>query len=117
MLADAKFSRQEIYAKVDPLNESQALIDKQIVEVKRNIGSVEDSQRLHVEIEKTCESYRLKVKNADFETRKRIVREWVKEINIMDDGSAKVKLRIPGADGVGFNPDSVYNSMNSSMAR
>jgi regulator of replication initiation timing len=115
LLADAKFSKQEIYDKVDPLNESQVLLDKQIGEIKRRIGSVEEYRRLQKEIYKTCDSYSLKLKNPDFEARKRMVRDWIKEINIMDDGSAKVTVRVPGVEGVILNQDSLYDLLNLNM--
>ena len=112
LLADDKFSKQEIYDKVDPLNTEEELLNRQVGEIRRKIITVEELSHLMGEIQKSCNSYHSDSKNANFELKKRIVRDWVKEINILDDGSFKIKLRVPRVAGVNINQDAIYTSLS-----
>jgi len=113
LFGDEKFDKQDLYAKIEPLNVEEKLLDKQIAEIRGKIVKIEESGQLDREIKRSCASYYSKIDNPDFELRKRIVRDWVKEINIMDDGRIKIKIRVPEIAGSILNiKDNVYNLLN-----
>ncbi|MEO0118683.1 MAG: hypothetical protein ABIK66_06135, partial [candidate division WOR-3 bacterium] len=52
-------------------------------------------EKLEKEVEKLCEMYQNKIRNASFELKRYIVRKWVKEINILKDGKIVIKVNLP----------------------
>jgi actin-related protein len=95
LFGEERFNKQDLYAKIEPLEAHEILLDKQIGELTSKIRHIEETGQINKEIQKSCASYYSKVKNPNFELKKRIVRDWVKEINIMDDGAVKIKMRVP----------------------
>ena len=116
LFADEKFNKQDLYDKIEPLNMQEDLLNKQAEEVKKNIRVIEESGRMDREIQKSCASYYSRVKNPSFDLKKKIVRDWVKEINIMDDGGVRIKMRVPDIAGSLLKvQDNVHDLLNLSM--
>src|SRR5581483_3470584 len=114
LFGDDKFNKQDLYDKIEPLNAQEALLDKQISEIKGKIKAIENATHMDREVQKSCALYYSKIKNPPFELRKKIVRDWVKEINILDDGTLKIKMRVPEIAGSLLKiQDNVYASLNS----
>ena len=115
LFGDDRFNKQDLYAKIEPLGAQETLLNKQIDELTNKIRLIDETGQINKEIQKACASYYSKVKNPTFELKKRIVRDWVKEINIMDDGAVKIKMRVPEVAGsILKNSDNVYKLLSLS---
>jgi len=71
---------------------------------------------LEKEIEKTCKLYQQKINNPSFELKKYIVFKWVEEININDDGSLKIRVRIPGGDATWAKKEDIVYVTNEATS-
>ena len=56
---------------------------------------IENTDAIEKELERICQIYRKRLNKASFELKKHIVKKWVEEININDDGSVNIKVKIP----------------------
>jgi hypothetical protein len=113
LFGDDRFNKQDLYAKIEPLEAQERSLNKQISELSNKITLIEETGQINREIQKSCASYYSKLKNPNFELKKRIVRDWVKEINIMDDGAVKIKMRVPEVAGSLLKiSDNVYTSLS-----
>lgn len=118
LFGDDRFSKQDLYDKIEPLNAQEKLLEQQITEIKANIKSIESAAQMDEEVRKSCALYYLKIENPSFVLKKKIVRDWVKEINIMDDGAVKIKMRLPEIAGSLLQiQDNAYALLNSNMAK
>ena len=101
---------------MDELNGREATLDNQITEIQREIENTDNLAGAEKEIEKICELYKKKIENPPFELKRYIVRKWIEEINIEDDGSVRIKVRIPkGEEGriVSANYFKEFNNINA----
>jgi hypothetical protein len=76
-------------------------IDKQMAIRKKELEGIENVDAVEKELEKICLAYRKKINTASFELKRYIVRKWVEEININDDGSLNIKVKIPQGEQIG----------------
>lgn len=77
------------------LDEKEQLIDQQITELEKDMEEIRNLDWIEKEIGETCRRYQDKLKNPSFELEKFIINKWVEAIYIQDDGSVKIRLRIP----------------------
>jgi seryl-tRNA synthetase len=118
LVAEEKIEKQDLYAKVEPLNAEVKVLDKQIREVQVNLQKIEESQQMDRQIRNSCDVYYQKMDDNDFNLKRRIVRDWVREINITDEGGIKIKMRVPEIAGnILKNEDKSYNSLSLNMAK
>ena len=88
-------AKEDLKTKLAEMDEAEKHIDKQITEIKSELEEIKNAESMEVEIEEIRKMYQKKIKNPSFELKKYIVRKWIEEINIHDDGSIKIKVRIP----------------------
>jgi site-specific DNA recombinase len=89
------FSKEDLKIKMVELDERERGLDAQIAKIKVELEGIENIDAAEKELEKIRLVYRKRLNNASFELRKFIVKKWVEEININDDGSLKIKVKIP----------------------
>ena len=95
LYVDDKYSKDDLDLKINELNNQEKFLVKQINEVAEELKQIDKTEEIEKEIEETCLSYYKKINNPSFELKKMIVRKWVKEINITDEGNIIIKVRIP----------------------
>ncbi len=95
LYSDNDFEKEDLKLKINELNEKEQAIDSQISEIKSKLKNTENIDDMEREIEKICQLYRQKIDNPPFELKKYIVKKWIEEINIQDDGTIIIKVRIP----------------------
>ena len=79
---------------------------------KRELEGIENMDAVEKELERICIIYRKRLNKASFELRKHIVRKWVEEININDDGSVNIKVKIPEGEKEGEEDQIFYVADN-----
>ena len=87
--------KEDLDSKMSELNDKEKMIDNQLSEIKKEIENIDNLNGAEKEIEKICAVYRKKIENPPFELKRYIVCKWIEEINIEDDGSIRIKVRIP----------------------
>ena len=87
--------KKDLDKKIEELNRQEEILDKQIKEAEKDIQKIKEINTTGEEVEQLCLRYRDIIKKADFKLKKKIVRKWVKEINITDEGNIIIKVRIP----------------------
>jgi site-specific DNA recombinase len=95
LYSDGNISKEDLDEKISELNSQQEELEKQIKEVEKELLKVEEIEMIEKEIEQACSEYIDKIDNADFELKRRILKKWVKEINLPDEGGILIKVRIP----------------------
>lgn len=96
LYGDENFTQEEIDNKVSEVNNLQENLNSQIREVEKEFQKIENLKLIEKEIEKLCFRYKTKIKkNPSPELKKFIVRSWIKEINILDDGRVFIKAKLP----------------------
>jgi len=92
---DKSLLKEDLDKKIEELNGQERILDKQIKEAEKDVQKIEEINTIEKEVEQLCLGYRNMIKKADFKLKKKIVRKWVKEINITDEGDIIIKVRIP----------------------
>jgi site-specific DNA recombinase len=95
LYGDGNISKEDLDEKILELNSQQEELEKQIKEVEKELLKVDEIEMIEKEIEQACSEYMDKIDNADFELKRRILKKWVKEINLPDEGGILIKVRIP----------------------
>lgn len=88
-------SKKGIRLKLNEFDERDKTLDNQISGVKMELAGLENLDTIEQEVKKTCLLYKKQIENPSFELKKYIVRKWIDEINILNDGSVKINVRIP----------------------
>lgn len=107
---------EDLDLKLKEIDEKEKMIDRQISELEGDMKEIKDSEALEVEIEKTCKLYQQKIDNPPFELKKYIVFKWVEEININDDGSLKIRVRIPEGDAAWAKKEDMVYVTNEGLS-
>jgi len=107
LYGDEKYSKEDLDSKIEELNNQEKLLTKQINEVAEDLKQIDKTEAIEKEIEETCLAYQKRIENPSFELKQMIVRKWVKEINIIDDGKKRtgkiiLKVRVPEIMGEPF---------------
>lgn len=102
LYGDDKYSKEDLDLKIVELNNQEIIFDKQIQGVKMELQSIDKTEAIEKEIEKTCLKYQKRIDNPSFELKKAIVRRWIKEINITDEGKIILKVIVPEIMGEPF---------------
>ena len=92
---EGKLLKEDLDNKLLDWNDQEKMFNQQIVEAKKDLARVDKLGVVEEEVEQLCMEYQEKLPNITFEIKKRIVRKWVKEINITDTGDIALKVRIP----------------------
>jgi site-specific DNA recombinase len=95
LYSDGNITKEDLDEKISELNSQQEDLERQIKEVEREFIKVNETETIEKEIEQACLEYENKIDNADFELKRRILKKWVKEINLPDEGGILIKVRIP----------------------
>ena len=88
------YAKEDLKVKISEIDEKEKVIEKQMLELKGELEEIKNIESLGNEINEICRKYQRKIKNASFELRKYIVRKWIGEINIQEDGSIKIQVRV-----------------------
>lgn len=86
---------EDLDEKMSELNSQEEDLERQIKEVERELAKIEEINTIEKEIEQACLEYENIIDDADFELKRRILKRWVKEINLPDEGGILVKMRLP----------------------
>jgi len=113
LYSDESFSKEDLKVKIEELDLREKSIDEQIVTKKKELEIIENTDAIEKELEKICLVYRKRLNNASFELRQYIVKKWVEEININDDGSVNIKVKIPEGEKEGENDQVFYVANNT----
>ena len=87
--------KKDIEKKLAEFDEREASLEAQIRKVKVEIDNIVDKNTVDEEIEKMCSIYEDKIDNPTYEIKFAIVQRWVSEINILDDGRIRIKVKMP----------------------
>jgi len=109
-------AKEDMDLKLKEIDEKEKMIDKQISELESDMKEIKNSEALEAEIEKTCKLYQQKIDNPPFELKKYIVFKWVEEININDDGSLKIRVRIPEGDAAWARKEDIVYVTNEGLS-
>jgi len=108
-------AKEDLDLKLKEIDEKEKMIDKQISELEGDMKEIKNSEALEKEIEKTCKLYQQKIDNPSFELKKYIVFKWVEEININNDGSLKIRVRIPEGDAAWAKKEDIVYVTNEGL--
>lgn len=89
------YAKKDLKSQLSDFDKKEQLIDQQIVQLEKDMEEIRNLDWIEKEIGETCRRYQDKLKNPSFELKKFIVNKWVEAIYIQDDGSVKIRLRIP----------------------
>ncbi len=106
LYGDEKYTKEMLDEKIEELNSQEKFLDKEMQEIKMELQKIDKTNEVEKEIEETCLQYQKKISNPNFELKQMIVRKWVKEINITDDGKVVLKVRVPEIMGEPFKMNS-----------
>jgi len=95
LYSEGNYQKEDLDSKISDLNSQEELFNQQIRNSEKNFEKIENTEVIEKEIEQLCLEYQDKIKNPNFELKKRIVRKWVKEINITNEANIVLKIRIP----------------------
>ena len=116
LYGDDKYLKEDLDKEIEELNSQEKLFVKQIDEVVEELKQNDKTEVIEREIEESCLSYQRKINNPSFELKKMIVRKWVKEINITDEGNIIIKVRIPEINRKKFYPPLATTTPITSLA-
>jgi site-specific DNA recombinase len=95
LYADENYQKEDLDEKISEFNSQQQDLERQIKEAEKDLTKIEEANTLEEEIEQSCLEYRGIIETADFDLKRRILKRWVKEINLPDEGGIVIKVRIP----------------------
>jgi len=95
LYSEEALSKEDLKMKISEFEAREKDIDEQIAVKKRELEGIENMNAVAKELERICALYRGRLSRASFELKKYIVKKWVEEINIEDDGSVIIKIKIP----------------------
>lgn len=95
LYADDNITKEDLNEAVSNIDSQIENFSRQIVEAEKELIKVNDIGRLENEIEKLCLKYQKKINNLTDEQKIFVVKKWVKEINILDNGDIKIKVKLP----------------------
>jgi site-specific DNA recombinase len=99
LYSEDTISKEDLNRKLEELNQQESFIDNQIKDVEKDLLNINQTNQAEEEVEKICLEYKDAINSEDFETKKKIVRKWIKEINISDEGRIKLFVRVPKLEG------------------
>ena len=102
-ISDGKIRKDDLYAKIDPLNSERESLEQQIEKTKKDIESIEESVYMDKMVIESCNVYVEKLDNPDFNLKRKIVRDWVKEVRVYDMDRIEVDMRVPEINGIDIN--------------
>lgn len=102
-ISDGKIRKDDLYAKIDPLNSERESLEQQIEKTKKDIESIEESVYMDKMVIESCNVYVEKLDNPDFNLKRKIVRDWVKEVRVYDMERIEVDMRVPEINGIDMN--------------
>ncbi len=114
LYANSGLGREELDEKVLEFNKQEALFDKEIARIDNELKNMSDMSSAEEEVENLCLSYKEKLNNPSFELKKMVIRKWVKEINLEEDGKIIIKVKVPEVMG-GSMSISTFNNHNVSL--
>jgi len=92
---DANVNKEDLDEKISELNNKETDLDKQIKEAGKDLEKLKQIGLIEKEAEEMCLRDQKTVANATLEQKKIMVRRWVKEINILDDGKVLIRVKLP----------------------
>lgn len=114
LYADSSFNKEALDEKVVDFQKQEKLLDKEIAEINSKLENISDMNTAEEEIENLCSKYREKINNPNFKLKKIIVKKWIKEINLREDGKIVLKVRVPEIMGEPM-PISTLNNTNVNL--
>jgi len=99
------FKEEDLEEKIAELNSQQEDLERQIKEAEKDIAKIDEIGAIEKEIEQSCLEYRGKLENAGFEFKRKVLKRWVKEINLPKEGNISIIVRIPPPEKpIAFQP-------------
>ena len=108
LFTDDKIRKDDLERQIGVLNSEEDYLENQLKEAEKKLLEVKETASLEEEIERTCLEYQSKIKNANFDLKRRILNRWVKEIILPKDGSILIKVRIPQPENSSIIPSTQY---------
>lgn len=84
------------------IKENEEKIQANIVKVETELEMVRSAEQIEKQIDAYCEEVTSFIGESDFDRKKRIIRQWVKEITLPEGGGIKIDTFIPLKDGRKF---------------
>jgi len=109
LYAYGEYKKEDLDYKLAELDNQENDLEKQIKEAEKKLLEIKETHSLEEEIERTCLEYQGKIKNANFELKRRILNRWVKEIVLPKEGGIKIVVRIPQTEKSLSIPSSIYS--------
>jgi site-specific DNA recombinase len=113
LYSDEGLSKEDLKIKIGEFDLREKDVEEQIVTKKRELEGIENMDAVEKELERICQIYRKRLNKASFELRQHIVKKWVEEININDDGSVNIKVKIPEGEKEGEEDQIFYVADNT----
>jgi len=95
LYGDNIISKDDLKEKIKSLNDQVNGMNIQIKEAEKEFSKIKNPNAIEKGIEQLCLEYKKKIKNPSNELKKHIVQKWVREINILDNGNIRIKIRLP----------------------
>jgi len=85
-------SKQDIKTKLKEFDEREEGLGMQVLQAEKELQLFENMNQIEREVEESLEKYRGKTTNPDFELKRSIVRKFIEEINVLDNGAVVLKV-------------------------
>ena len=95
LYVDSSVPQKDLDNKMAKLNDQEGYLDSQIEQAERELRKIKNLTVVEAEIEQLCLQYKNKISNITPELKKFVIRKWVKEINILDNGDIAIRTRLP----------------------
>jgi len=95
LYTDDNITKKDLDEAMSDINSQITNSDKQILEAERELVKINSADKLEEEVEQLCIEYQKKINKLTPEQKIYVIKKWVKEINILDNGDIKIKVRLP----------------------
>lgn len=98
LYADGKYNKEDLDKKMANYDSEQKEIENQIKEVERELQRIDDLKAIEELAKSMAREFRKGIDNPTPEYKQFVIRTWVKEINIKDDGVVVIKSQLPALE-------------------
>jgi len=95
LYVDDNITKEDLNEAISNIDSQIGNFNKQVAEAEKELVKINNSDKLENEIEKLCIKYQSKIDNLTFEQKIYVIKKWVKEINILDNGDIKIRVKLP----------------------
>ena len=95
LYAVGKYDEEGLDNAIESLNLQEQELNRQIQEAENRLKKIDDINTIENEIERLCSEYKERIMNPTPELQKFIVQRWISEINILESGDIRIKMKLP----------------------